>query len=228
MALGTPSLATPTVHNASNSVVTASFTPTASALLVVMVGARASSVLNGEPSISNTGGLSFTPLASGVYDAGSGTRQRGRAWAAVAPASPSSMTVTGSSTSSGRMSIAVVQITGHAGIPGNAIAADSVSGDPSMTLGSAPAASSLVLAFLTAAGTAALSAPAGFIELDDTSDGAGIVLHCCHDITSAPTTTTYSSTNNQSVGIAIEVAEASGAGRVMRAKSRSFRHMVIR
>lgn len=233
MALGTPALATPSVIINSVSVTTASFTPTASALLIVRVGTRQGALM-GDPTISDTAGLSWSPLTSllvgeGTWDNGSSPRHKAIAWAAVAPASPSAMTVTGSSAGTGRMGITVVQVTGFGGIPGNAKANASSSGDPTMVLGSTPATNSCVIAFLSAAATTSgISPPAGFTELDDVTDGAGLSLHSCYDMTSAPASVAYSSSWNTSVGIAVEVTEASGAGLRIRARSNRFRHMVIR
>jgi hypothetical protein len=228
VALGTPALATPSVIISAVNVTTASFTPTASALLIVRVGTRHSSLM-GDPTISDTAGLAWSLLAAGVHDTGSGTRHKARAWAAIAPASPSSMTVTGSATSTGRMGISVVQVTGFGGLPGNAAAVNSATGDPTIVLGSTPATNSAVIAFLSAAATTSgISPPAGFTELDDVTDGAGLSLHCCYDMTSAPASIAYSTTWNTSVGIAVEVTEASGAGLRIRARSNRFRHMVIR
>ena len=220
MALGAPSLATSSVMASAVTVTTASFTPTAGALLVARAGVRAT-VLPGLPSIADTAGLAWTPLIAGLYDTGSGTRHRARLWAAVAGASPPAMTVTAASTNAGRMGLSVVQITGHGGIPSNAAAQDDATGDPTIVLPNSPDALSTVIAFLSTANTtAAVTPPAGFTELDDVTDGAGISLHCCYDATSPPGSVAYSTNGNTCVGIAVEVMAASGAGGIVQVRRR--------
>ena len=226
MALGTPTLATPVVVIASINVTTASFTPTANSLLVVSAGARALA-LPGLPTIGNTGGLTFTPIIDGLYDIGSGARARSRTWAAVIGSSPGGMTVT-SSTTAGRICIAVIEIIGQGGIPANAAATPSATGDPTMVLGSAPAASSLVLAFLTGSRAgAAITPPTGFTELAEADDTV-IGIQCCYDMVSAPTSIAYSTPYLETVGTAVEVTEASGGAFRLRRPGMRMHHLLVR
>lgn len=231
MALAAPTM--PTVGNANTGVAIASaaFTPIAGALLVVYTGSRAA-VLPGTPTIDVNAGITWTQLTSptdGLYDLGTGTRFRALAWAGVAPTATSMQVVT-RSTSAARMSLMVVQVTGHGGLPSNAQAAVNGSGNPTITLPLTPVATSVVLAFVSGAGTTAGgTTPSGFIQLDNNTDAAGISWHCCYDLVGPPASVAYSTTYNQSTGIAVEVAEASvGASRVPRRPGSRFSHMLIR
>jgi hypothetical protein len=140
MALSVPALATPSLCAAASSVTSASFTPTASALLLAGATCRLNAV-PGAIAISG-GSLTWTLLAAELQDEGLGFRNRAAAYGAIAPSSPSSMTVQASSASAGKVCLTVVQITGHGGVPGNSAASPSGTGDPVVVLGSAPAARS--------------------------------------------------------------------------------------
>lgn len=228
MALGTPTLATPTVSSATTSVVSASMTPTASALLVAFGASRASALV-GAIGMSG-GGLTWTSLAAALMDTGAGLRNRSGLYAAIVPSSPSAMTVTASSTSATRMGLVVVQITGQSGIPGNAIGsvnAEAETGDPSMVLGSAPAAASTVLCFGAFNGAVTVTPPAGFTELDELI-ATDLVIEVAYDAASAPTTNAYSTTNNRSTGAAVEVSGATGVGFRLRRRGPLFQHMLVR
>lgn len=226
MALGTPTLATPTVGQGGTSVTTASFTPTLGALLIALGSCRGSSppgVLTLNPSA-----LTWTPIISGLYDNGTSPRVRGRMWAAVV-SSASAMTVQVTSTSAGKVALSIVQITGAAGIPSNYAEANNGSGDPTATLPSAPAASSTVIGLYAAAGAAAMTPPSGYTELDEQVTSSDLITEVVYDAGSAATSAAWTSaTNTRSIGLLVEIQESSGAGRIVRRPSRRFSHMMVR
>lgn len=225
MALGTPTLATPTVGAGGTGITTASFTPTAGALLIACGACRGSS-LPGTLTL-NPSALTWTPIISGLFDNGIAPRVRGRLWAAVADTA-SSMTVQVKSTSAGKCALAIVQITGAAGIPSNYAEDDDNNADPTVTLPSAPAASSTVIGWYAAAGSTAVSPPSGYTELDDQVFSSDLRVQAVYDATSAATSAAWTTANANGIALLVEVQESSGVGRIVRRPSRRFSHMMVR
>lgn len=218
MALGTPTLATPSVGGTNTNVTTAPFTPTLGATLVAFGACRGAS-LPGAIGLTPSA-LTWTPLVAGLYDAGSGVRVRARAWAAVASSAPS-MTLRIDSTNAGKCGLFVAEITGAAGVPANYAADNDLNGDPSMTLGYAPAASSTGLAFIAAEGSTAISPPAGFTELDERVYGTDLIMDLAYDASSPGSSAAYATADTRAVGIYVEVVEATGAGATFRPRLRA-------
>lgn len=225
MALGAPTLATPTVGAGGVGITTASFTPTLGALLIALGACRGSS-LPGALTL-NPSALTWTPLIADLYDSGSAPRVRARAWAATVSAA-SAMTVQVTSTSAGKCALAIVQITGAGGIPSNYVSANDSGADQTVVLPSAPAASSTVIGWYVAAGANAVAPPSGYTELDDQVFNTDLRVQSVYDAASAATSTSWSSTNTNGVGILIEVQEASGATRAFRPRNRRFSYMMVR
>lgn len=226
MALGTPALATPTVGGGGTGITTASFTPTLGALLIALGACRGSS-LPGTLTL-NPSALTWTPIIAGLYDDGASPRIRGRAWAAVVDAA-SAMTVQVTSTSAGKCALSIVQITGAAGIPSNYAEDDNGTGDPTVVLPSAPAASSTVIGLYAAAGAAAMTPPSGYTELDEQVTSSDLITEVVYDAGSAATSAAWTSaTNTRSIGLLVEIQESSGVGRQLRRPSRRFSHMMVR
>ena len=226
MALSLPSLATP-MFTGSSALTSASFPPSASALLIVLATSRSSTGIPGVITISSAPSFGWTSLASTLYDDGADNRIRVASWAFTVGASPASMTVTLTSTSSGRVTGGVVQLTGSGGTPANHASGISNTGDPSTTLGSAPAANSTLIGWYAAQGSNAISPPAGFTELGENITSS-LATEIAYDATSAATTNAWSTTNGNSAALVIEVSEASGAGMVVRRQSSRFRHLIVR
>jgi hypothetical protein len=224
MAIGIPTLATPVASAGGTPVSTAPFTPTLGALLLAFGCSRAA-VLQSEPTIGSTA-LTWTPLASNVSDIGSGSRIRGRLWAAVASSNPS-MTVTVASASAGKCAVAIVEVTGASGIPGNVNSAADGTGDPSVVLVNAAAASSVGVVFFAAAGIAVPTQPAGFTNLHDAAAQTDLWVNVAHIAASPPTTAAYTSGNLRSVAIYGEVAEAAGGSAAAPRPSLLFRHALL-
>ncbi len=225
MPLGTPTLVTPTVGNGTTSTTTASFTPTAGALLLALGSCRGST-LPGALTL-NPSALTWTPLIDDLYDPGSTPRVRARIWAAVV-SSASAMTVQLTSASAGKCALSIVQITGAAGVPSNFASATNANGDPTVTLSSAPAASSTVVGLFTGAGSTAITPPSGYTELDEAVTSTDLITEVVYDAVSAATSAAWSTANTRGIGILVEVQEATGAARVLRPRSRRFQHMIIR
>lgn len=206
-------------------ITTASFTPTLGALLIALGACRGSS-LPGALTL-NPSALTWTPLVADLFDDGAVPRVRGRAWAAVV-SSASPMTVQVSSTSAGKCALAIVQITGAAGIPSNYASSNDSGADMTVVLSSAPAASSTVIGWYAAAGSTAVAPPSGYTELDDQVFNSDLRVQAIYDAVSAATSTSWSSTNANGVGILLEVQESSGAARVLRPRARRFTQMMVR
>ena len=227
MALGTPALATPTVGTAGTADQTVDFTPTLGALLVTLASSR-SGVLHGALALTPSA-LSWTPLATALHDLGSSTRIRAAAWAAIA-SSAAALNVRVDSASATKTCVSVVEITGPGGIPGNFAGAADPGGtaNPTVTLGSAPAASSTVIGYFAAAGATAVTAPAGYTEIGETVSDSDLIVEIVYDALSAATSAAWTTANARGVGLLIEVVEASGAARILRPRSNRFKHMIIR
>jgi hypothetical protein len=207
MALGTPTLLRAAGTSAAT-VTTASFTPTAGALLVAEYGARIVSADGGEPTISSSPSLTWTQAYAVIRNAGaaSGNRQRLACWTATAPSAVAT-TVTCGSTSAGRSGVAVREITG-ASATTNADTATAGGGRPTVTLPTAPATTSIVLGASFMQGVAT-DPPPGFTELSDTLIGGDWTLETVYSAVPPPTAFQWpTSANLAAVAGGIEISAA--------------------
>lgn len=222
MPLGTPTLVTPSVGGGFTNATTAAFTPTLGATLLAFGASRGSS-LPGAIGLTPSA-LTWTPLIAGLYDAGSGVRVRARAWAAVASSAPS-MTVRIDSTGAGKSGLVVAEIVGSAGAPANYAtdtdATRQLNGNPSMTLGYAPAPDSVGFAFFAGAGSSAINPPAGFTELEEQVFNTDLIMELAYDASSPGSSAAYATANSRAVGFYIEVVAATGAGATLRPRLRA-------
>ena len=113
-------------------------------------------------------------------------------------------------------------------MPSNYSSGTDSAGDPTVTLGSAPAASSTVIGWLAAAGSTAVTPPSGYTELDDQVFSSDLRVEVVYDAASAATSAAWTTGNTRGIGLLIEVQEASGAARVQLPRVRRFQHMIIR
>lgn len=216
MPLGTPTTPTPVVASASGSTVTtASFTPSANSLLLASLVVKHDSPPLQPSSIGDSAGLSWTLLTDLSEDTGAGNPIRQRVYAAATGASPGSMTVTHNSphSPSPRVSLQLVEITGTTIVPVNFAGATSGTGDPSVVLSPAPAASSTLISLFggAAAATFPVDPPTGFTELEDTFPTAGAVqMESAYDAGSGATTNSWTTTGANTCASVIEVAAPSG------------------
>jgi hypothetical protein len=210
MALGTLTSGAISDGAGSTSRTTGSFTPSASSTLIAYVCARKSADVPATPAISDSGSRSWTEISDDQYDPGANPRLRIRSWWALAGGSPVSMTVTGTCADSGQIIVGCAYITGASTDFSNSSFDTSAAGDPSVTLGSGPAASSVVMAIALMNGLNAISPASGFTEIDEVSSADGTA-EVCYDATSPGTTITWSTSNTAALGQAFEIKEAAAA-----------------
>lgn len=206
MAIGTP-INRGTNGGGSTSATVASFTPNAGELLVAVVGTRRSTGVSATPTVSDSLGLTWTEIILQTYDTGSNPRLVMRALWAVATGA--AMTVSAACADSTNIGLSVVGVTGAGTVFTNAGGNNNAAGDPSVVL-AAPAATSAILGWAVFVGGNAVSPPSGYTELVEfnVASGSG-PMEVCYDTTSPSATVSWVTSNISSVGIAMEVQEAS-------------------
>lgn len=215
MAVSTPAvLDSGSRSTASNTDTTASFTPTANALLVALFHARAGSA-PASPTITDTATLTWTTVFSSTFNS---TNRARLAWA-VAPASPSAMTVTadyGGSTSAG--SFGLIELTG-ADTTTPVVTSSNVSAGGTSTTpasGTVPAmadAGNLQLLFVPhRANSSTPEAASSWAEAFDVGVGGATCSSACYYVQTpgdtSPTATMNSSAPWRAMAIEIAVAAA--------------------
>ncbi|WP_208179113.1 hypothetical protein [Sinorhizobium medicae] len=200
MPVGTPTLATPQIGATAASVTTASFTPTANALLIAFCAGRGSSATI--PTISDSLSGTWTPIGTG-NDAGNVT---GRLFYQVAGASPSAMTVT-VTTGGTQTAVGVIELTDAGTDFSNYQAGTNAVGDPSVTM-SAYSSGSRVMAFGIGNAGAAWTSPTGFTELFDSEVATNLRLVPSYNDSSASTSLSWVSAATDSIGFGLEIKEA--------------------
>jgi hypothetical protein len=212
MALGTPTLLRAAGASAAT-VTTASFTPTAGALLVADFGARIGGADGGAPTISSTPSLTWTQAYLGSRNLGNAatTRTRLACWTATA-ASAVATTVTCGSTGAARSTVAVREITG-ASVTTNADDATAGGGRPVITLPTAPATTSIIFAAMAVTGTNAIRPPPDFTEQSETLIGTDWYLQTVSSAVPPPTTWQWPADDNlAAVAGAVEISAATVGG----------------
>lgn len=200
MPVGTPALATPQIGATAASVTTASFTPTANALLIAFCAGRGSSATI--PTISDSLGGTWTPIGTG-NDAGNVT---GRLFYQVAGASPSAMTVTVNTTGGTQAAVGVIEVSGAGTDFSNQVGINAA-GDPSVTMGAYTAGSRVMVFGIGNAG-AAWTSPTGFTELFDSEVATNLRLVPSYNDSSASTSLSWVSAATDSIGFGLEIKEA--------------------
>lgn len=209
MALAAPTaLTSPATKFAtlSAAVTSDSFTPTANALILVVGSARiGSGTAPAAFSFSDNGaGLSWTEEVDGTSANGSSPSARQTIWSAVAPSSPSAMTVTVDS--DGNINgVTVLQVTGANSSITNVGTNSNSAGDPSPSI-SSPATASLVLGVATFAGANSPTSSPLANELAE-NQGSSLLVEVRYTLTSGPSSGSWASTNARSVGQLLEIAE---------------------
>ncbi|WP_457659454.1 hypothetical protein [Sinorhizobium medicae] len=200
MPVGTPALATPQIGATAASVTTASFTPTANALLIAFCAGRGSSATI--PTISDSLGGTWTALGTG-NDAGNVT---GRLFYQVASASPSATTVT-VTTGGTQTAVGVIELIDAGTDFSNYQAGTNAAGDPSITM-SAYSSGSRVMAFGIGNAGAAWTSPTGFTELFDSEVATNLRMVPSYNDSSASTSLSWVSAATDSIGFGLEIKEA--------------------
>lgn len=192
------------------SATTASFTPTAGSLLIALVSAKSGS-LPSEPGISDSLGGSWTKITD-VDGPASNPFIVGALHYQVVGGSPAAMTVsaTGGATST---IVSVIEITGAGTDFSNIAVNANTAGDPSCTL-SAPAGTSAVIGWAQGHLSNVITQVATYTELFD-STPVGATNHrveFAYDLSSPASTLSWTSTNTNSVGVALEIKEPASGG----------------
>ena len=227
MAIGTPTAPTAMVSAASGTVTTGSFTPAANIALFAFVTARRTGSAAVTPTVSDSGGLTWSALDNVNYDPGSNPRMAGQLYVAFPGASPSAMTVTCTSTGASQTAVNVVSVTGASVTAGDytnhVVGSVNTTGDPTATLGSSPAASSGVIGHPLMHATNTIPPPTGFTQIEENTAATAYRVETSYDITS-PTAGahTWASSNTTSFGFLVEVPEPSAGAYSMVASAGSF------
>src|SRR5262245_34499071 len=108
MAIGSPNLPVAQIGATAATVTTASFTPTAVALLIAMLSARGSSAVI--PTISDSLGGTWTPFSAGLSSGSGSGKTTARMFWKVATAT--AQTVTCTSTAATQVGISITSFTG--------------------------------------------------------------------------------------------------------------------
>ncbi|PND22325.1 hypothetical protein CN934_05235 [Ensifer sp. MMN_5] len=200
MPVGTP--ATLTAAGATGtSVMSASFTPSANALVIACCAGRGSSATI--PTISDSLGGTWTAIGAGA-DAGNVT---GRLFYQVASASPSAMTVTVNTTGGTQAAVGIIEVSDAGTDFSNYQAGINAAGDPSVTMG-AYSSGSRVMVFGIGNAGAAWTSPSGFTELFDSEVATNVRLVPSYNDSSASTSLSWTSAATDSIGFGLEIKEA--------------------
>jgi hypothetical protein len=194
MSLGSPAALGAGVSASGTTVVSSSFTASADAIVIAVLGSRQNTTPPAAHAISDGAGLTWTPIFDVANDFAANPDLRMQAWWAQAPVSPAAITVTGTGTSSQR-SIAFFEYSGAAAGFSNVTAvAFSTTGDPAMSGLVVPAAGSHVVSVCIRAGINAIPVPANFTQLVEAGPGSiSLVCDVSYDGTSPGTSASYSS-----------------------------------
>lgn len=200
MAVSTPVLATPATGASSTSATTASFTPTANALLIAFAAFRGSS--GNIPTISDSIGGTWTPIAAG-QDAGF---VGGRLFYQEVGASPAARTVTAVSTGATQTGIAIVEVTG-AGTDFSNYEFDLTDGTSQSVTMAAYGAGSQVLAGIVDNAGSNTTEPVDFTALFDSNLATNLRVGIAYDDGATATTNltwTTGSSNNYAWGLEVK------------------------
>jgi len=209
MPIGTPTLRGS--GGGTTSATTGSFTPGANDLLLAWVAGRRNTSVPVQPTCSDSTGLTWTGVTNGdiSYNPGANPRLRGRLFWARAPGSPAAMTVTGSITDAASTGIIVISISSAQSSFSN-IKSTTAASNPSVTMDSSPASTSIVAGFTTAGGTPAQTEPTGFTELTEITANTNLKLAASYDSTS-PTAGPHAFTSAQpTIALLVEGLASSG------------------
>lgn len=203
MPLGTPTELAAAGATAS-SVTTASFTPTANAMLFAFACNRNSGATI--PSISDSLGGTWNAINAG-HD---GTAVAARVFWQQIGGSPASMTVTVNGGGGSQHAVHVLEITGADDVFTNVQSDLDANGDNALTM-AAYAASSGCLAYSLVTAGSAMTGPSGFTELYDQAPATNTRVHVSYDMTSPGTSLVWAGSNNEAIAYGIEIFEFVGA-----------------
>lgn len=205
MAVSTPALVTPAVGASADNVTTASFTPSADAILFAWISARPGAATI--PTVADSLAGTWVPLVTGT-EAGNFA---GRAFYQVIGPSPSAMTVTATSTGAGQVGLIVLEVTGASTDFTNVEEDTDTVGDPSVTMAAYESTSQVLALYGGNAGGQLVTPPTDFTEIYDAQPATNLRMEVSHD-DGATATTSLAWVNNStdSMGIGIEIKEPTG------------------
>jgi hypothetical protein len=210
MALGTPtSRATGT---SAGTATTGSFTVPSGDLIFVARGLRGSAAQPSSFTISDSLGLTWNSLGDQAYRPAT-IGMRLQVWWAQSTGSAMTVTLTTGATGANQGRTDIVSISGvdTASLTNKAFATNA-SGAPSVSLPSAPAGSSTVLAFFMGSGSVTVPPPTSYTEIDEVG-AATAILESGYIASSASQTVAYNvSGDGESIAFALELVAASVSG----------------
>lgn len=231
MPLSAPTvLITSTVAIATDPFTTGSVTPTANALVIVLVSAVTNA---GTPDIvgitSTLSGMgTWTEIADIAHSAG--TKALAAAWYSIAGASPGTGTITVDASSAfARWTVTVAEIASgyDTSTPAiNAKTGTGTSATPSLTLDSSPAATSIVMGIVTSLGDDGITPGAAYVELVDATSGGSNAARqeIEYDSTPGSTTVDWSDAGvTSNAFLAFEIKAAAAGAKAFVFPSRAFR-----
>jgi hypothetical protein len=187
---------------------TASFTPTAGALLIIQVGQRINAgTAPSLPTITDSAGLTWTQVDDISSTNGASPSARQTVWRTTAPANPAAMTITVESADTNRIGIVVIEARGFSPAIVNVGDAANNSGDPAPSI-TAPAAQSLVLGLATFTNTAPPTVSPLDYGLHTSLITTSMWMEARYTLGSGPSSAAWSSSGNRSVGALIEILSA--------------------
>lgn len=203
-------VATPTVKNnsGSGSVTTAAFTPTTLGSTLIAIGCTRQS---GSDPTALLASDSLTGTWTALAQILTGTAGRNRlAVHCQLVTALSSRTVTMACTNGVRNILSVLECIGFTGTPSNVATGSNNSGDPSCTLSPAPYSDNWVLGAGSFNGADNPVTPTGFTDVEAFALQTDLYQNIFYDDTSPAATASYSSANNQSNIVTMELVPVRG------------------
>lgn len=203
MPIGTPTQPTPQVGASSTTVTTASFTPSANALLLVFGGGRGGAA--SAVSISDSLGGSWTEIDAGGSNAGIIFTNL---WYQETGPSPAARTITVQSPGATQAICVPIEVTGDYDLDfTNFQSAVVASGDANATM-NAYEANSIALTFYTSNAGSVVTSPTGFTEFFDANLATNFRVSAAFDVSSPATGLTWTGSGTDGIAYGLEIQES--------------------
>lgn len=181
------------------------FTPTPYSTLLAFVAGRRGA-LPAQPTISDSLGLTWTPIDDNNQDDGAGTVTRLRVFRTTVGQIPAEMSVTGTISNAGHMGIVVAQIEGAGSDFSNYVWGKSNTGDPAATLSPVPASTSAIVSCAVAWGTQAFApGSTGLVEAIDAAFDGALRIAVGYDIDGPGASVNWTSNGTGSLAFLLEL-----------------------
>jgi hypothetical protein len=217
-AVTSPGIGIPTVRydggSSSSPLTTGSITiPSGDRILAISYNRRASGAAPAAATISDTQGLTWTQVIDQAYDTAANPRLRVTIYEAASNGSATTVTMTSGGTFT-TFNLLLLSYSGAAAVGSNKQAANSATGDPSVTL-SSPAGTSAVIGGMygdLTSGTLT-SNPSGYTSLvSRVGNGSGTAaagyVNAVYDLTSPAASLAWVTDSNYGIGWALEIPAA--------------------